>query len=87
MALHERFSKCMEMKTQTLDYCLTKSSADSPILQINGFHYDLEADQTLANSFEKCENVLRNDLGNIPDDIKVRLLLQTIGFTKNETFK
>lgn len=58
MTRQEWFSKCMSMKTETLDISLPKPGADSLILQVNELHYDPEADQAFANWYVECEDAL-----------------------------
>ncbi|KAM3187243.1 hypothetical protein ACTXT7_002681 [Hymenolepis weldensis] len=45
----ERFSKFMKVKTEIMDICLPKQSADSLVLQVNEVHYDPEVDQTFKD--------------------------------------
>lgn len=40
-----------------------------------------------SNWFDKCGDVDGNDLTDIPDDIKVKLLLQRLRLGENERFK
>lgn len=51
------------------------------------FHYDPEADQTFSNWFEKCEDILGNDIANIQGEVKVRLLSRRLGTTESEKSK
>lgn len=75
------------MKIETLNISLLKPSPESLVLHVHEFHYDPEADHTFANWFERCENTFRNDLANIPDDVKARLLLQMLELAENERFR
>lgn len=84
MMLQERFSKYLNMKTETLGINLPKPSADSVILKVKEFFYDPEADPTFANWSEKCGDIFRNYLDCIPDDITFKLLLRKLEPVENE---
>ncbi|VUZ54558.1 unnamed protein product [Hymenolepis diminuta] len=73
------------MKTET-DISLPRKSADSLLLRGNNFNSDSEADHSFANLFEKYENVFRNNLTDIPDDVKLKLL-QKLGLAESEKLR
>lgn len=62
MLLQGRFSKFINMITETLDISLIKLSPDPLFLQVHVFHYDLEVDQTFPNWFKMCRYLPKRSL-------------------------
>ncbi|VUZ51469.1 unnamed protein product [Hymenolepis diminuta] len=58
------------MKTEKSDISLLKAFPQSLVLHIHEFHHDPEANQTFANWLEKSKDISRNDVVDIPSDVK-----------------
>lgn len=69
-------SKIANMETKNPNSSSLKLSAESLVQQVSEFCHDLEYNRIFANWLPKCEDVLRNDLTDIPDDEKWWLLLR-----------
>lgn len=86
MLVLEVFSQKMNRNTETSDISLAKLSAESPVLHVTGFHYDLEYNRKLATWFEECEDAFRNDLANISVNEKAKLLMRKLETTERLKF-
>ncbi|KAM3179807.1 hypothetical protein ACTXT7_017558 [Hymenolepis weldensis] len=82
--LQEQFSEFVNIKTETLDISLLKSSADSWILQASESHIDPETLPTVANWLEECANISRNDFADMSEDVQSRLVLWRLDTAENE---
>ncbi|VUZ46324.1 unnamed protein product [Hymenolepis diminuta] len=65
MILLEELSKTMNMEADGLLISPFQPSAESLVQEIREFHYAPQADETITNWFERCEDVFRNDPAHI----------------------
>lgn len=53
-----------------MDISLPRPSADLMVKQVNKFHYNPETGRSFAKWFERCEDIFRNGITDIPSGVK-----------------
>ncbi|VUZ44889.1 unnamed protein product [Hymenolepis diminuta] len=84
--LSELFFTNTDLKVEKTRNSSPESIVKSLVQKIEEFHFDPESDHKLESWFHQYEDVLRMQLDDILEDIKVRLLLRGFKITEQKGF-
>lgn len=77
----------MNMHPRKSEDPILKLCPEKLILQVPEFHHDPESDLAFNNWFYKCEDGVRKALADVPEEKRVRVLLQILGTAEHNPLK
>ncbi|VUZ53885.1 unnamed protein product, partial [Hymenolepis diminuta] len=68
LKLIKQFTKHLSLNPEQSENSVPKLYSDNLVLQTSEFHYDPEADLTSNNCFDKCRDLYRRAMADIPEE-------------------